>query len=366
MASIAKRPDGRWRARYRDAAGREHSKHFDRKIDAQRWLDQVTAAVVTGQYVDPALGRVTFKQYATAWADAQPWRPKTVQRVKSALTTHINPTFGDRPIASIRTSEVQSLVRTWSTTLAPYSVKMIYTTLRSVFKAAETDRVIARSPCVRIVLPSMSRRHLVIPEVATLRAIGEALPEDLTIVPLIAAGLGLRPGEVYGLAVEHIDFLRRSVAVTQQLDGARKTAPLKTAASYRTVPLPRVVGEALSDHIARTGRTSGLLFLETDGRPVRLSEANAAWRHACTKAKSEGLRLHDCRHAYASALIAAGESVKTIQARLGHASAMVTLDVYGHLWPDSEEQTRVAVDRWLDAPADCVRTQIVSAQVSGA
>jgi len=60
MASITKRPDGRWRARYRDKAGKEHAKHFDRKVDGQRWLDEVTAAAVTGQYVDPKAGRETM------------------------------------------------------------------------------------------------------------------------------------------------------------------------------------------------------------------------------------------------------------------------------------------------------------------
>ena len=55
MASIAKRADGKWRARYRDEAGKQHARHFERKVDAQRWLDEVTAAVVTGQYVDPRL-----------------------------------------------------------------------------------------------------------------------------------------------------------------------------------------------------------------------------------------------------------------------------------------------------------------------
>jgi hypothetical protein len=67
MASITKRPDGRWRARYRDDAGKEHAKHFDRKVDGQRWLDEVTAAVVTGQYVDPRAARITFVEYAEAW-----------------------------------------------------------------------------------------------------------------------------------------------------------------------------------------------------------------------------------------------------------------------------------------------------------
>ncbi|HEX3823185.1 MAG TPA: site-specific integrase, partial [Mycobacteriales bacterium] len=172
------------------------------------------------------------------------------------------------------------------------------------------------------------------------------------------------PGEIFGLEVADVDFLRRIVIVSRQLDGKRNTAPLKTAASYRTVPLPDVVGEALAAHLAATGRKSGLVFREDDGRGFRLSEANRAWRAACLKAESVGLRLHDCRHAYASALIAAGESVKTIQARMGHASAMVTLDVYGHLWPDSEEQTRSAVDAWLGAPADSARTDSEKPQVS--
>ncbi|MDQ3095444.1 MAG: tyrosine-type recombinase/integrase, partial [Actinomycetota bacterium] len=76
------------------------------------------------------------------------------------------------------------------------------------------------------------------------------------------------------------------------------------------------------------------------------------------------LRFHDLRHAYASALIVAGESVKVVQARLGHASAMVTLDVYGHLWPDSDDKTRAAVEAFLNPPADSVRTSDASSQVS--
>ena len=74
MASIAKRPDGRWRPRYRDEAGREHARHFTRKVDAQRWLDEVTASVVTGQYVAPKAGRITFREYAEAWRRVQVFR----------------------------------------------------------------------------------------------------------------------------------------------------------------------------------------------------------------------------------------------------------------------------------------------------
>jgi integrase len=73
----------------------------------------------------------------------------------------------------------------------------------------------------------------------------------------------------------------------------------------------------------------------------------------------ERVGLHALRHFYASALIAHGESVKVVQKRLGHSSAAVTLDIYAHLWPDSDDRTREAVEFALAgvaAPADSLRT----------
>ena len=67
MANVAKRPDGRWRAWYRDPSGAEHSRHFVRKVDAQRWLDSVTTAVTTGMYTDPRRSRITVAEWATRW-----------------------------------------------------------------------------------------------------------------------------------------------------------------------------------------------------------------------------------------------------------------------------------------------------------
>jgi hypothetical protein len=66
MASIKKRPDGQWRARYCDAAGKEHAKHFTRKVDAQRWLDGVTASVVAGTYVSPRTARTTVGEWCAS------------------------------------------------------------------------------------------------------------------------------------------------------------------------------------------------------------------------------------------------------------------------------------------------------------
>ena len=201
-------------------------------------------------------------------------------------------------------------------------------------KAAAEDRLIASSPCVRVALAPTAHKVLDIPSAADVAALAAALPPRYAAVPYLAAGLGLRAGEVFGLDVADVDFLRRSVTVARQLDEKRGLGPLKTSSSYRTVPLPAVVADVLAAHLAGEKRRDGLVFLDAEGRPVLRNTFLKTWRAAVSRAGVDGsLSLHDLRHAYASALIVAGESVKVIQARMGHASAMVTLDVYGHLCP---------------------------------
>ena len=123
MASIQKRHNGSWRARYRDAAGREHARHFDRKVDAQRWLNEVTASVVTGQYVDPRAGKVTFREFAESWRLSGVHGAPTQERVQRSLRLHVYPAIGDLPMASIRPSTLQAMVAEAGHTLAPSTVR---------------------------------------------------------------------------------------------------------------------------------------------------------------------------------------------------------------------------------------------------
>ncbi|MFN8019842.1 MAG: hypothetical protein U0P45_17240, partial [Acidimicrobiales bacterium] len=96
MASIDKRPNGRWRARYRDHEGKQHARHFERKTDAQRWLDKIGGELVTGDYVDPNAGRVTFGEYAERWRVAQVHRATTAAQVETHLRRHAYPELGDK------------------------------------------------------------------------------------------------------------------------------------------------------------------------------------------------------------------------------------------------------------------------------
>ena len=111
------------------------------------------------------------------------------------------------------------------------------------------------------------------------------------------------------------------------------------------LPLAEVVLEALSAHLGEPVGSSGFVFASDRGAPIHRSSFSRTWRAAVADAGlPEGTRFHDLRHSYASLLIRAGESVKVVQERLGHASAVETLNVYSHLFPDSDDRTREAVD----------------------
>lgn len=108
MASSQKRENGSWRARYRDEAGKEHARHFSRKIDAKRWLDEVTASVVAGTYVDPKTALTTVREWSEIWLKGyENNRPATVRQARTHLK-RINEVFGNRALKSVRPSEVKA------------------------------------------------------------------------------------------------------------------------------------------------------------------------------------------------------------------------------------------------------------------
>jgi integrase len=358
VASIKRQTNGRWKARYRDAAGKEHASHFGRKVDAQRWLDESTAALVTGQFVDPRAGTVPFRDYAEQWRAMQVHRDTSRAHVETMLRRHAYPTFGSRPIASILPSEVQAWVTQLGTggegrrPLAPGTIGVVHSLVSGVMKAAVRDRRIVANPCEGTKLPRVERKRVVPPTTEQVQAIREAMPPELAALITFAAGTGMRQGECLGLTVDRIDFLRRTVEVDRQLvtlpGRAPYLAPPKTAASVRTIPLPQVVVDALAGHLRDFPASRDGLVFTIEGEPITRQVFGHLWRPVVKAAGlPAGTGFHSLRHYFASLLIRHGESVKTVQARLGHASAVETLDTYSHLWPDSDDRTREAVDSVL-------------------
>ena len=359
MAHIQRRGDGRWRARYREGVGGvERSRTFDRKVDAERFLTTVEHSKLIGAYIDPTAGRITFREFAEDWRQQQIHRPGTATSVEQHLRLHVYPVLGNRPLGTIRPSEVQALVRALASDLAASTVQVVYGRVSAVFQAAVRDRLIASSPCVDVRLPRPSGAPLEVLTPDQALALAQAVAPRYHACIVAGAGLGLRPAELFGLAVDRIDFLRGSVKVDQQLVRARgrgvTLAPLKTSSSYRTVPLPAVVGSALAAHLAKWPPHAdlGVVFTNQRSSPVQQHPFAMVWKTGAARAGLPAWATpHDLRHLYASLLIRSGASVKVVQARLGHSSAKTTLDVYGHLFPDEEDRTKAAIDGALAIPA---------------
>jgi integrase len=163
----------------------------------------------------------------------------------------------------------------------------------------------------------------------------------MRLVVLLGAFVGLRLAEASGLRIEDIDFPRAVVHPRVQYPARR----LKTKISQTPVPVPASLIAECSAHLTAYGRRETLLT-SVDGRQLSPWAIERAMRKARSKVKGlpAGFRYHDLRHYFASLLIADGSDVKTVQARLRHASATTTLDTYGHIWPDRDESTRAAVD----------------------
>lgn len=220
-----------------------------------------------------------------------------------------------------------------------------------------------------------------IPDLATVQALRERLPERYRSVIDLVAGSGMRQGEVFGLEVDAVTFLgrARAVSVRQQLVSLSPHAPYldkaKSHASDRVIPLAKVTTDALAAHLARhpvrevpiedrseprkpVTRVARLMFTTPSGAPVSRPLWSRIWSPAARAVGvPERIGLHALRHFYASALIHHGESVKTVQRQLGHSSAAMTLDTYTHLWPDSDDRTREAIEQALSVLADSMRTK---------
>lgn len=381
MAHIKDRGKGlerRWQARYRDPDGREKSRTFARKVDAQRWLDQVTADLVTGRYVDPRAGRVTLAVFVSQWLRSQTYDASTRETMESRIRTHVLPTIGDIELRHLKPSTIQTWVRSRQSEVAPSYCRLLLSNLSTVLAAAVEDGLIPSNPCAAssVKAPRVDRRRLVPWSVETAQRVVKGHPVEFRAAPVLGAGCGLRQGEIFGLTVDNIDFLRRVVYVRRQLrlvENQTVFAPPK-GGPEREVPLPDVVSVALAEHVRRYGTTEvvlpwrepggeavwgELLFSNRDRGPLsRAYFTYNAWKPALTAAGLAGNRengMHALRHHYASVLLESGVSIRAVSEYLGHHDPGFTLRTYAHLMPESKDRARDAIDAAHAAPAEPTR-----------
>ena len=355
----------RYQARYRDRAGNEHARLFKLKRNAQNWLNEQTAGIVIGQWADPRAGKQTLKAYAEKWRQRQVHADTTELQVESILRNHVYPAIGGMRLDSSSPADVQGLVKAWSMTAAPSTVENRYLILAIVLRAAVRDRVIPASPCVDIRLPRNAPRSALVPITTdTVLALWEAMPDRYKVFVTLAAGTGMRRGELLGLTLDRVSHDFGTIRVDRQMSRKATGEQVifvdpKTEASMRTIQVADVVLGAISQHVERFGtHKSGLILTSEIGSPVRTSTLQRAWQIAARKVGTAATP-HDLRHYYASMQIAGGTSIKKLQALLGHKSAMETWDTYGHLMGDEDDRSRSVIQgalAGLGNHADSTRT----------
>lgn len=364
MASIAKRDDGRWRARYRDVRGKEHARHFARKIDAQAWLDSVTTAVQSGTYVDPARGKVTVGEWSARWLTGQAHlKLSTYDRYAGIVRKHIEPRWKDIQLVNVSHADVQSWVTTLTEDQAPATARKIFGILSLVLALAVKDGRLARNPAAGVNLPrpvSTEHRYLthtqvhdlataaVAPEVPSkYRRSSERRHDEYRLVVLFLAYTGIRFGEMAALRVGRLDFRRRRAIIAESvtLVGGQQIWGTPKGHERREVPIPRFLIEELAAHVEGKDRSDLVFTGVRSGGALRAPAfRRSSFNRAAEAIGIKGLHPHELRHTAASLAIASGANVKVVQRMLGHKSATMTLDLYGHLFGDQLDEVADAMD----------------------
>ncbi|WP_245164936.1 tyrosine-type recombinase/integrase [Curtobacterium flaccumfaciens] len=358
MASVKQRPNGHWRARYRDDDGKEHAKHFALKREAQAWLNEVASAQLTGTYVAPAASRGTLEEFYAEWSRDQLWTENTRRLADRAVGEC---TFRSVPFGRLRRSHGEAYIKQLANRLAPTTVKTRAAYVRIALRAAILDRRLANDPLEGVKLPAVRKKEhaMRVPSPAEVQSIRDAIEPARQALIDVMAYAGLRIGEAAGLQVGDIDFLRRTIHVERQIQNEKQrlvVLPPKHR-SERLIPVPDELLNRLARHIEHVGvhGDEGWLF----GRPPSPAGLRHNFNDACDVAKVHNVTPHDLRHHYASGLIRGGLDAVAVSKALGHSSPGITLDVYAHLWPDAADRTRAAatalMSSWSDS-ADDLRT----------
>ena len=351
-----------YRARVR-VGQKQYTKTFPSIAAARIWQAETEAAKWKGLLApEPIDDRTTIAEAAASFLEdayagrartrtGSPYRLNVVQQYEAIFRNYLLPALGRKMLAELRRQEIQALVDDLQAQgLAASTVRNAIKPLQVIYRRALRDEIVHKSPCSHLDLPQVtsSRDRIAAPDEAR-RLLSALRPDDVALWGC-ALYAGLRQSEIMGLRWTDIDFERGLLHVRRAIDRRNRIEQTpKTKAGERRVPLAATLRVMLEDHREITRRTEGLIFGVTPTTPFTDSAVRKRARNAWRRAGMAPIGLHECRHSYASLLIAAGVNAKAISTYMGHASIETTFDVYGKLMPGNAAEAGAMLDRLLDA-----------------
>ena len=234
--------------------------------------------------------------------------------------------------------------------LSPSSVQTTLLPLRAIFRRAIDRGEVAVDPCAGLRLPAVRGRRDRYASPAEAEALIAAVPERDRATWATAMFAGLRLGELRALRVDDVDLAAGVICVERGWDPVEGVIELKSQAGRRKVPIAAVLRDHLAEHLARADRTGAeLIFGNTPQDPFTANMLQRRADKAWAEAGLERITPHECRHTFASLMIAASVNAKALSTFMGHAKIGITQDRYGHLMPGSEAEAAGLLDVYLDA-----------------
>lgn len=364
MASIQKRPNGKYLVRWRNEENREQSKQFDLMRDAKVYAAKIETDIARGDYVDPKAGNVTLRDFFDEWKQRQVWEQTTLDSVEYTVAAL---SFADVPLNKIKRSHIESWIKASQKHHSAGTIRTRFGHIRTILRGAISDGVLAREPTKGVRLPRVERQSstMLIPTAGEVGLLLESAEYWFSPFIALCAFAGLRRGEACAIQLTDVDFLSRTIRVDRQIP-ENDTLVIRSPkqGSNRVVPAPDDLLVMLSEHVKNVGTVGDEQWLFPNGRggPLLPKQADYRWKKTREAAALPVAKLHDLRHFYASGLIAAGCDVVTVQRAMGHSSASMTLNTYSHLWPDAADRTRDAAGGLFKevskAREDQVRTEL--------
>jgi integrase len=352
------RCDCPWQASvYSKRDGKKIRKQFTSRAAAVAWRDDSRSAVRNRTLRAPT--STTLRDATTAWMDGAraalirprsgaPYKPAAIRNYERNLRLHVLPELGARRLSDIEREDLQRLVDKMvadgkSAALIEASVSPLRAVYRHAMKTPSSGVVV--NPTTGLELPvSRGGRDRIAPPDECARLLA-ALKRDRALWAT-AMYAGLRRGELQSLRVEDVDLKAGVIHVRRGWDQYEGAITPKSGKA-RKVPIAAALRSNLAAHFLALGWQDGLVFGVSATSPFVVTSvlwrADRAWK----KAKLERITLHECRHTFASLMIAAGVNAKALSTYMGHANIGITLDRYGHLMPGNEGEAAGRLDAYL-------------------
>ncbi|MCH9032289.1 MAG: site-specific integrase [candidate division Zixibacteria bacterium] len=346
--SVIKR-SGSWYAVYRVGGRQKWEKAGTLKRSAERILTKRLEELNTGLFVDEP--KIRFSEFARKWLTDYvkvSVKESTYVSYEAIVRLHLNPHFGEFWLNQITPVQIQNLVsrKISRDGLSPKSVVNILAPLKEMFKHAVLWGYLRRNPASLINNPRIEQKEMDFLTPSEICLLMEnVLPKYHTLF-LTAIMTGMRRGEILGLQWDDIDWRSSQICVRRSLYKGKFISP-KSKRALRRITMSPMLREGLEQHRLLAPRSEmDLVFCQDNGKPIQPDNmVKREFLPALQRAGLRRIRFHDLRHTFASLLIAQGENVKIVQNQLGHSSATTTLDRYGHLMPNAEQEAASRLDQ---------------------